>query len=98
MSRTTTTPSAASRVIKKLAPSQPGALRWAGKYGANLICVRYRLDATGERRYTTMELLVDEAPTLASRRQEAPVAVRGSRAVERCFHEWTWLSMGRHSG
>ena len=54
------------RVIKKLQPDEPGARRWAKTYGEQLVCVRYRVDAASERRQTTVELVVDEGPTLAS--------------------------------
>lgn len=67
---------AAARVVKKLGPNQPGALRWAERFGETLLCVRYRVDGAGGRRYTTVELIVDERPTLASREEATPVAVR----------------------
>lgn len=66
---------AATKVVKKLGPQQGGALGWARRYGAALICVRYRLAEDGMRRYTTVELLVDEAPTAAAR-SHAIVGVR----------------------
>jgi hypothetical protein len=50
------------RVVKKLAPDQPGALKLAQKYGDALICVRHRIDSTGQVRTTTVELRVDQAP------------------------------------
>jgi hypothetical protein len=52
----------ALRVVKKLAPDQPGALKLAQKYGDALICVRHRVDPTGQVRTTTVELRVDQAP------------------------------------
>ena len=55
-----------TRVIKKLGPKAPGARRWAAAYGEQLVCVRYRVDLQGQRRQTTVELVVDEAPTLNS--------------------------------
>jgi len=67
---------AATRVVKRLGPHQSGAQRWARRYGDALVCVRYRVDADGQRRYTTVELLVDEAPTIASRRDAVVVGVR----------------------
>ncbi len=36
-----------TRVVKKMSPSQPGALKLARRYGDALICVRYRHDAQG---------------------------------------------------
>lgn len=56
----------ATRVIKKLDPSRPGARRWAQDYGDALVCVRYRIDGARQERLTTVEIVVDRAPTLAS--------------------------------
>ena len=47
------------RVLKKLGPEQPGAIKLARHYGDALVCVRYRRDANGSHRYTTVELVVD---------------------------------------
>lgn len=51
------------RVAKKLLPGQPGTLKLARQFGDALLCVRYRLDAEAQRRYTTVELIVDHGPT-----------------------------------
>lgn len=56
----------ATRVVKKLEPEDPGARRWAKQYGDKLVCVRYRIDGRTQMRKTTVELVVDEAPTMAS--------------------------------
>ena len=53
-------------VTKTLGPDQPGAVRLTQKYGDALLCVRYRQDALGLVRYTTVELIVDEAQISAS--------------------------------
>jgi hypothetical protein len=53
---------AGSVVLKKLAPSAPGARRHAERFGDALVCVRYREDAANGRRLTTVELIVDERP------------------------------------
>ena len=58
--------SAPTRVIKKLDPQAPGARRWAASYGEQRVCVRYRVDPLRQRRLNTMEMVVDEAPTLNS--------------------------------
>ena len=50
------------RVSKKLLPGQPGALKLTRKHGDALVCVRYRVDADGLHRYTTVELIVDCVP------------------------------------
>ena len=49
-------------VLKKLGPDAPGAKRLAARYGEALVCVRYREDAAAQRRYTTVELVVDLRP------------------------------------
>ncbi len=66
--------SAPTRVIKKLDPQAPGARRWAASYGEQLVCVRYRVDPLRQRRLTTVEIVVDEAPTLNSVRVVVRVA------------------------
>jgi hypothetical protein len=50
------------KVIKKHAPNQPGALKLAQQWGDALVCVRHRLDETGQTRVTTVELVVEQAP------------------------------------
>jgi hypothetical protein len=49
-------------VIKTLHPGQPGTQAWQRLHGGALVCVRYRVDAADRRRYTTVELVVAEAP------------------------------------
>ena len=67
---------AASRITKKLLPQQPGAKTLAVQYGPALVCVRYRLDQTQGRRYTTVELLVDEGPARIHPKTLQPVYIR----------------------
>ena len=47
-----------TRVVKKFSPSQPGAIKLARRYGASLVCVRYRESMDGVTRFITVELLV----------------------------------------
>ena len=54
------------RVVKKLRPSEPGARQRAKISGDQLLGVRYRMDSKRQRRQTTVELVVDEGPTMAS--------------------------------
>ena len=49
-------------VIKTLRPGDSGTKRLTARYGDQLICVRYRRDEQKNRRYTTVELIVDEGP------------------------------------
>lgn len=74
-------PSAKSqlRVTKTLEPHQPGAIRLAREYGDALPCVRYRQDANGLTRYTTVELIVIRA-AVASRHHWW--SARGSRSMK----------------
>lgn len=48
------------RVLKKLAPHARGAKGLTAQYGDQLVCVRHRIDETGARRLTTVELIVAE--------------------------------------
>ncbi len=50
------------RVTKTLRPDRPGTLKLVRRYGEALLCVRYREDAHGRQRCTTVELVIDEAP------------------------------------
>lgn len=49
-----------STTIKRLKPGNPGTRRLLQRYGANLLCVRYRVDRSTGKRFTTVELLIDE--------------------------------------
>lgn len=59
-------------VRKKMAPHQPGAGRWVERFGAYLVCVRYRDDLEHQRRVVTVELVVDERPLPAPPTPPAP--------------------------
>lgn len=48
------------RVVKKLAATDRGAIKLARQFGDSLVCVRHRVDAQAEHRYTTVELLVEK--------------------------------------
>lgn len=72
-------------VIRTLRPGQRGTHKHRRKYGDTLVAVRYRQDKPGNRRVTTVELIVDErnipANTLIRskhryRRALQPVAVK----------------------
>jgi hypothetical protein len=62
------------RVAKKLLPGQPGTIKLARKHGQALVCVRYRLDAQGLNRCTTVELIVEQVEVVA--RADRTVAVK----------------------
>lgn len=74
---------AAARVTKKLWPQDAGARRWAAEYGDRLLCVRYRVDPQSQRRQTTVELVVEDVPTLASVRVGVRVAFAETQLRQR---------------
>ena len=47
------------RIVK---PGQPGTKRLVQQYGDNLICVRYRYDASNRKMLKTIELVIEEEP------------------------------------
>jgi hypothetical protein len=51
-----------TQVIKRMKPGQPGTRGLLQRYGPALVCVRYREDASGSTRFTTVELVVDHGP------------------------------------
>jgi hypothetical protein len=59
-------------VAKTLWPLQAGTLKLVRRFGKALVCVRYRHDAAGLRRLTTVELVVDIGP-IASRQSDQRV-------------------------
>jgi hypothetical protein len=63
----------ATRLVLK--PSSRGARKLATQFGERLICVRYRYDASRNRRYKTVELIVDEREW-RPRNPDTPVGVR----------------------
>ena len=65
-----------THVVKRLRPSQPGTLKLTRRYGDALVCVRYRHNADGTHRYTTVELVVDDAPVASRAHLDAIVLVR----------------------
>ena len=64
-----------TRIAKRLAPDQAGAKKLARRYGSALVCVRYRHDAERGMRYTTVELLVEQAQLPANRAKNTVVYV-----------------------
>ena len=59
-------------ISKTLQPGEMGTKRFLNKYGDHLVCVRYRIDKQLQKRYTTVELIVDEKPFI---RQKPAVIV-----------------------
>jgi len=50
------------RTRLKLKPGDRGTKKQVQEYGDRLVCVRYRYDVLRQKRYKTVELIVDEVP------------------------------------
>ena len=67
------------KVRLKLLPGQKGAKKLTAKYGGKLVCVRYRYDEKLGKRFTTVELIVDEIPWTPSRIKDPDVFLKIKR-------------------
>lgn len=63
------------RIAKKLLPTQAGAKRLAERFGKHLVCVRYRMDDAGGRRFTTVEIVVEARRSTVARNPVVGVRV-----------------------
>lgn len=79
-----------TRVRKTLWPPQPGTRRWRLKFGAELVCVRYRQSTDRRYRFTTIEVVVDHAPV----REWAPATLDCEMAVGRMSARWRKVLLG----
>jgi len=61
-----------TRIRLTLRPEQDGAKHLRTQYGDRLVCVRYRYDEQQQRRFKTVELIVDEGVWTPPRRPPAP--------------------------
>jgi hypothetical protein len=69
-----------------LRPGSPGTRRHTDEYGEKLVAVRYRYDRQRLRRYTTVELIVDDVlwiPQGMDPGQEVPLRIRFEETVLR---------------
>ncbi len=81
-----------------LQPGQDGAKQMQAQYGDRLVCVRYRYDERRQKRFKTVELIVEEsdwAPQTGQRIEGALVWVRVAlpevevrRQVKRAGGRW----------
>jgi hypothetical protein len=69
----------AMKVRLKLKPGQKGAKKLTARYGNKLVCVRYRYDEKLRKRYTTVELIVDELPWLTAAEKNPMVYLKAGR-------------------
>ncbi len=62
-----------------LRPGDPGTKRYTREYPDTLVAVRYRYDERTWRRYTTVELIVDESPWVPEKNVRDPMRLVGLR-------------------
>jgi hypothetical protein len=62
------------RLVRR--PGQAGTKKYVDEYGEQLVCVRYRYDEVAKRRYTTVEIIVDEGPWAPALEPDTLVGVR----------------------
>lgn len=55
-----------TRVTRRLKPGAPGTRKLQLRYGAQLVCVRYRESEDGKTRFTTVELEIERRPSPAA--------------------------------
>jgi hypothetical protein len=67
-------------------PGQSGTKAYVAEYGDRLICVRYRYDIQRQRRYKTIEIIVEERPWAPPLRPGSLVGVRIER-TERALQQ-----------
>lgn len=81
----------------KLEPGQAGTRRLLNEHGDRLVCVRYRYDRAGRRRYKTIELIVDEAawwPGKHKLRLDSLVKI-WTHETELVLHDQIWRGGGK---
>jgi hypothetical protein len=64
---------------RKLSPGQKGTKKFSDRYGDQLVCVRYRYDKERHKRFTTVEIIVEESawsPPATSTTEPAIVGLR----------------------
>jgi hypothetical protein len=54
-----------------LKPGQRGTKRLSEQYGEQLVCVRYRYDDATQKRYKTVELIVDVAEWSPAKKEKS---------------------------
>jgi hypothetical protein len=69
----------AMKVRLKLKPGQKGAKKLTARYGDKLVCVRYRYDEKRHKRFTTVELIVDELLWLPTVKKDPVVYLKAKR-------------------
>jgi hypothetical protein len=83
------------RIAKKIKPSERGAIKLARTHGSELLCVRYRENADGTERITTVELIVERA---VIQKREDPVVAFKLKSEESELRQMVQAKGGRYDG
>ena len=68
-------------VTKRLTPCMGGTKRHVNRFGERLLYVRYRHDRQAQKRYTTVELIVDEQPLIPQGKRNKDLFPHGADNV-----------------
>ena len=76
-------------VTKRLTPGMGGTKRHVNRFGERLLYVRYRKDPQAQKRYTTVELIVDEQPLVSQAKRNKKLFPHGADNiyVKVSYHE-----------
>jgi hypothetical protein len=47
-------------IVKRVPPGRPGTKKWMERYGDRFVCLRYGIDSTINKRFKTVEIIVEE--------------------------------------
>jgi hypothetical protein len=78
-----------------LKPGQKGTQRLVARFGAALVCVRYRYDERTGDNLTTAELIVDRRPRLTSRYRDRDMVAVSMPYTEKTLREQQKTARGR---
>lgn len=86
-------------VTKRLNPGMRGAKRYFNRFGERLLYVRYRRDQNTQKRYTTVELIVDEQAIIPQQRNKKlfPLATENVH-VTIGYHETELRNKAKQAG
>ena len=80
-------------------PGQKGTQKLTRKYGDKLVCVRYRYDAFQQKRYKTIEIIIDEShwsPPPPHPHEEERLVKTHTDFIHRNFNEKAAIKIGWH--
>ncbi len=82
----------------KLRPGQRGTKKLLAQYGDKLVCVRYRYDVQRQKRYKTVELIVDEIDWKPSTPEPQEIVVLRTEWNETELHQRIRQAGGKWDG